>query len=424
MVPDAVVLLIERGQEVQPDIASRRESALAFAEIVRRLDGLPLAIELAAARLSILDPEALLARLSTRLPLLTGGARDLPDRLRTMRDAIAWSYDLLQPLEQALLQRLAVIPGSFTLDAAAVVADEPSDLDAFDLMSSLVEQNLVRRLEVADGTSRFSMLATIREFSLERLEESGDADATRDRHARWTVSLAEEARPHLEGTESTTWLLRLAAEDHSLRAALDWAAARRDAAIALRLTVALFRYWYIYGKLHEGRDQLHRALAAADADDVPSDCGPVRCTSSPTSCSTSATSTPPTIAWSRHSPAGPRPAIRSAFPRALQTLGTVAEYRGDDETATAHYAPLWPCSARLEICAASASCSRTSRMPPTAAKTLRRPANSPRRRSSIAAPQGTSRPSSNRLSERRKWRRPRRILPTPPNSCGKRSRWP
>ncbi len=334
---DAVALLIERGQEVQPDVASRRESALTFAEIVRRLDGLPLAIELAAARLSILEPEALLARLSTRLPLLTGGARDLPDRLRTMRDAIAWSYDLLQPREQMLLQRLSVIPGSFTLDAAALVTDEPSDIDAFDLMSSLVEQNLVRRLELADGTSRFTMLATIREYALERLEESGDANSTRDRHAMWAMSFAEEAQHHLEGHESTAWLLRLAAEDHSLRAALAWADTRHDATLALRLAVALFRYWYTYGRLHEGRDQVNRALAAADDDDVPSalraralhveayfllylgefDAANDRLEQA-------------LAIWTEADDS-------IGIARALQTLGTVAEYRGDDDTATARY---------------------------------------------------------------------------------------
>ena len=334
---DAVALLIERGREVQPDVASRRESALAFAEIVRRLDGLPLAIELAAARLSILDPEALLARLSTRLPLLTGGARDLPDRLRTMRDAIAWSYDLLQPGEQTLLQRLSVIPGSFTLDAASLVADEPSEFEAFDLVSSLVEQNLVRRLEVAEGISRFSMLATIREFALECLERSGDAESTRDRHATWATSFAEEAQPHLEGPESTIWLLRLAAEDHSLRAALAWAETRRHADVSLRLAVALFRYWYTYGRLHEGRDQLHRALAMAGGDDVPPalraralqvegyfllylgefDAAKDRLSQA-------------LATWTEANDA-------AGISRALQTLGTVAEYRGDDETATAHY---------------------------------------------------------------------------------------
>lgn len=334
---DAVALLIERGQEVQPDVGSRRESALVFAEIVRRLDGLPLAIELAAARLSILDPEALLARLSTRLPLLTGGARDLPDRLRTMRDAIAWSYDLLQPREQALLQRLSVIPGSFTLDAAAVVAEEPSDIDAFDLMSSLVEQNLVRRLEDADGTSRFSMLATIREFALERLEESGEAPDTRDRLALWAMSFAEEAQRHLEGPESTAWLLRLAAEDHSLRAALAWAETRHDANLALRLSVALFRYWYTYGRLHEGREQLHRALVAADDDDVPS---ALRAQALRTEGyfllylgEFDAANDRLEQALAIWTEANDTVGIT----RVLNTLGTVAEYRGDDETATAHY---------------------------------------------------------------------------------------
>jgi predicted ATPase/DNA-binding NarL/FixJ family response regulator len=334
---DAVVLLLERGQEVQPAIASRRESAPAFAEIVRRLDGLPLAIELAAARLSILDPEALLARLSTRLPLLTGGARDLPDRLRTMRDAIAWSYDLLQPREQELLQRLAVFPGSFTLDAAAVVADEPSDIDAFDLLSSLVEQNLVRRLEVADGTSRFTMLATIREFALERLEESGDADATRHRHALWAVSLAEEAQRHLEGPDSTTWLLRLAAEDHSLRAALNWAESHGDATVGLRLAVALLRYWYTYGRLHEGRDRIQRALAAADAEAVPSDLRARALYAEAYFL----------LYLGEFDAANDRLAQALAIwteaddtagiVQALQLLGTVAEYRGDDETAVARY---------------------------------------------------------------------------------------
>jgi predicted ATPase/DNA-binding NarL/FixJ family response regulator len=334
---DAVALLIERGQEVQPEVASRKESAPAFAEIVRRLDGLPLAIELAAARLSILEPEALLARLATRLPLLTGGARDLPDRLRTMRDAIAWSYDLLQPTEQAMLQRLSVIPGRFTLDAAAQVAGEQSDIEAFDLLSSLVEQNLVRRLDVAEGTSRFTMLSTIREFAQEQLEQSGDADSTRDRHASWAVAFAEEAQPHLEGPESTTWLLRLAAEDHSLRAALGWLESRGHATMALRLAVALFRYWYTYGRLHEGREQLHRALAMAEGADVPAALraraleveGYFLLYLGEFDEANDRLGQALTI-WTELEDT-------SGVARSLQTLGTVAEYRGDDETATTQY---------------------------------------------------------------------------------------
>ena len=192
------------------------------------------------------------------------------------------------------MQRLAVIPGSFTLEAAAVVATEPSDIDAFDLMSSLVEQNLVRRLEVADGTSRFTMLATIREFALERLEESGDANATRDRHAMWAMSFAEEAQRHLEGPESTAWLLRRPPRIKP-RAALAWAETRHDATVALRLSVALFRYWYIYGRLHEDVINCVVPWRRPTMMTFPRRCARERCISRPTSCSTSVSSMPPRI---------------------------------------------------------------------------------------------------------------------------------
>jgi predicted ATPase/DNA-binding CsgD family transcriptional regulator len=333
----AVALFAERGQEVQLDSALQEASAPAVAEIVRRLDGLPLAIELAAARLSILDPEALLARLAPRLPLLTGGARDLPARLRTMHDAIAWSYDLLLPREQAFLQRLSVFSGGFTLESAAQVSDAESEMAAFDLLTSLVEQNLVRRSEGPEKNPRFGMLETIREFALEKLEQSGEATSTRQHHAQWAVALAEEARPHLEGPESTQWLLRLAAEDADLRGALAWAEASGNGALALRLAVPLFRYWYTYGRLREGREQLRRALAAADGADVPAALRARALEAEGYFL----------LYLGEFDPAHDRfdqaltiwitvnDSVGTA--RTRQHLGTVAEYRGDEDAAISHY---------------------------------------------------------------------------------------
>jgi predicted ATPase len=181
----AVQLFIERARAIRTDFAITDDNAHAVAGICRRLDGLPLAIELAAARIKVLSPGALLARLERRLPLLTGGGRDRPARQQTMRDAIAWSYDLLRPDEQALFRRLAVFAGGFTLEAAAAVAGIQNDGgDLLETIGALVEASLVRAETVA-SEPRFGMFETIREYAWERLVASGEEEAAQERHARW-----------------------------------------------------------------------------------------------------------------------------------------------------------------------------------------------------------------------------------------------
>ena len=282
---DAVRLFVDRVQAVRPDFALTEANAAAVAAICRHLDGLPLAIELAAARTRHFAPAALLARLERRLPLLTGGPRDQPPRLRTMRDAIAWSYDLLSRDEQALFRRLSVFVGGFTLEAAEAIAggeggggaglvplsvatpppppersDTPSVLD---LVSSLVDKSLLRPADGPDDARagpRFGMLETIREYGLERLDASGEGEEVRRRHAAFYLALAERVEPELVGREQRRWLARLEAEHGNLRAVLDWAIERGEAEIGLRLGSALWRFWYLRGHAREGERWLARLL--------------------------------------------------------------------------------------------------------------------------------------------------------------------
>jgi predicted ATPase/class 3 adenylate cyclase len=259
----AVALFVERATAIRPDFVVTDENARAVAEICVRLDGLPLAIELAAARTRLLSPQAMLARLERRLPLLTGGAQDLPSRQRTLRDAIAWSYDLLTPDEQHLFRQLGAFVGGFTLDAAESIstsADDP-EAEVLDGLASLVAKSLVRRNEREGGESRFDLLETIREYALERLEESGEADPIRGRHAAMFLALSEAAAPELEGANQVTWLDRLDAEHDNLRAALAWSQATGDAKMGLRLASALVLFWDLRGHVGEGRTWLEAMLA-------------------------------------------------------------------------------------------------------------------------------------------------------------------
>jgi non-specific serine/threonine protein kinase len=272
----AVRLFAERVRAVLPDFALTGENAAAVAEVCRRLDGLPLAIELAAARVKALPPAVLLDRLEQRLPLLTGGPRDLPLRQQTMRDTIAWSHDLLTPEEQVLFRRLSVFVGGFTLAAAEAVGGEaarrqggkeengssspPSVLDG---VTALVEQSLLRAVARPETEPRYAMLETVREFGLERLEASGETGETRRRHAMHFLALAEAAEPGLVGPAQVGWLDRLEAEHPNLRAALTWAISR-DPDLALRLAGALRQCWRIRGHLSEGRKALEWALAAGE----------------------------------------------------------------------------------------------------------------------------------------------------------------
>jgi predicted ATPase/class 3 adenylate cyclase len=299
---EAAHLFIERAQAVNPGFIVDDENAPAIAEICYRLDGLPLAIELAAARVRMLPPEALLSRLEKRLPLLTGGARDAPARQRTLRDTVAWSYDLLGPEDQILFRRLAVFVGGATLEALERVANADRGLDVFEGLERLLEHNLVRQEQGADGEPRFTMLETIREFGLERLAESGEEADIRAAHAAHFFKVVEEAEskgfsvltqdapsdPAFLQT-MTRWVARMETEFGNLRATLTFLDEDAGADRQLRLAAALSWLWYTRAYAREG---LHwyekalarlppsptreRALALADASSVAHRAGDIR----------------------------------------------------------------------------------------------------------------------------------------------------
>ena len=254
----AVTLFAERAAAVKPDFQLTDTTAPAVTEICVRVDGLPLALELAAARCRLLTPEAILERLEHRLLLLTGGPRDLPARQQTLRDTIAWSYGLLDAADRRLFAQLAVFMGGWTVDAAEAVSGQAADV--LDAISSLVDKNLVQRQ--ADGDApRFTMMATIREFAQETLEANGEADGAAERHAAWFLSVAELAEPELTGPAQAIWFDRLERDNDNVRVALGWFRSTGDVACELRLAGALARFWYVRGYLEEGRSCLEDALA-------------------------------------------------------------------------------------------------------------------------------------------------------------------
>ncbi|MDQ6907438.1 MAG: tetratricopeptide repeat protein [Chloroflexota bacterium] len=256
----AIALFIDRAMAGRPDFAITPGNAAAVAEICIRLDGLPLAIELVAARIKLLTPQAMLRRMGRLLPLLTDGPRDLPARQRTLRDTIAWSCALLTVPERLLFRRLAVFAGGWTFNGLGAIYEEQGDLplDLLDCLASLVDQSMVRRDRGDDGEPHFAMLQTIREFALEQLAESGEEADIRDRHARYLAGLAQRAVEHLEGADQATWLDRLARDDDNFRAALAWAHERAYADLGLRLARALNVYWFVRGHLVEGYEQTIR----------------------------------------------------------------------------------------------------------------------------------------------------------------------
>jgi predicted ATPase/serine/threonine protein kinase len=280
-----VALFIQRARAIKLHFGLTNENARAVAEICTRLDGLPLAIELAAARIKLLSPQAILARLDSRiqlvigeaqdsesrsksllapsLQLLTGGAQDLPARQQTMRGTIAWSYDLLDEDEKKLFRNLAVFIRGFTLEAAESLCGETSDLQlrVLDGVSSLVDNSLLRQDEHPDGESRFVMLETIRQYGLECLLPSGEADEIRHRHAGLFLSLAEEIEPELKGAQQSRWLKRLEDEHDNMRGALRWAMDNGELEDGLRMAGALGRFWEVRGHLSEGRRWLEGMLS-------------------------------------------------------------------------------------------------------------------------------------------------------------------
>jgi predicted ATPase/class 3 adenylate cyclase len=272
---EAVALFVERAQAARPDFALTAQNAAAVAGICARLDGLPLAIELAAARIRLLAPGAILDRLGNRLDLLSGGGRDRPERQQTLRATIGWSHDLLEPGCRRLLARLGVFAGGWELGQAEAVCGPVAELGVavLDGLDALVDQSLVRRDEGQDGEPRFLMLETIREFALEKLAASGEGDELCRRHASIFLDLAESAAPELKRAQAKAWLDRLERSTGNLRAALGWAveADAPDAAeTGLRLGWALWRFWQMRGSLEEGCDWLERLVALPRAREHPS----------------------------------------------------------------------------------------------------------------------------------------------------------
>jgi predicted ATPase/class 3 adenylate cyclase len=267
---ESVRLFVARATAVKPAFRLTDENAAAVAGVVVRLQGMPLAIELAAARVKLLPPETILERLRDQLATLGGGARDLPERQQTLRGAIAWSYDLLDEPARRLLRRLSVFAAGCSLEMAETICGPASELglDVLDGIEALVDQSLLRAEEVA-GEARFRMLETIRAFSAEQLTASGEGDTICERHARAFLALAEEAAAELPGSQQRSWLDRLVVEHDNLRAALEWATARSEPEIAIRLGFALWRFWQKRGYLVEGRRRLERIAVEPWSSDDP-----------------------------------------------------------------------------------------------------------------------------------------------------------
>jgi predicted ATPase/DNA-binding winged helix-turn-helix (wHTH) protein len=258
----AVELFVQRATAVRPNFVMSPDNAAAVGDICSGLDGLPLAIELAAARTKVLSPRAILDRLHERLRLLVGGARDLPERQRTLRKTIDWSHDLLDEAEQKLFRRFSAFVGGATIEAVEAVCNTARDLgiDVFEGLGSLLDENLLERVDLADGEPRFTMLATIREYASERLRVSGEDLEVQKAHAAYMLVLAEEGNPELAQTERAAWLARCDLEVENFRSALEWLSAQREVEWNLRLSMALFRFWDMREHLLEGRARLERVL--------------------------------------------------------------------------------------------------------------------------------------------------------------------
>jgi predicted ATPase len=266
----SVALFLERAAAVRPDFALSSENVRAVAEICVRLDGLPLALELAAARMKLLAPEEIRHRLEHRLRLLTGGSRDLPARQQTLRAAMEWSHNLLSDGERTLLRRLAVFAGGFTLEAAEAVGNAREDLpvDILEGVTSLVDKSLLQQHGLS-AEGRFQMLETIREYALERLAESGEEVSARHAHAAYCLVLAEEGDSRFDSPERKAWIRRFEAEQENFRCALDWLVETGNAPWGLRLGGALWRFWEIRERPAEGRQRLGDLLSLPGGSAYP-----------------------------------------------------------------------------------------------------------------------------------------------------------
>jgi predicted ATPase len=261
---EAVRLFVDRAQAVRPDFTLTDELVPVVTEICRRLDGLPLAVELAAAWIRTLAPEAIADRLDRRLNLLTGGARDLPQRQRTLRATLEWSYDLLDEADRSLFERLGVFAGGWTLDAAEAVCAGDVASDVIEGLASLVEKSMVRRARAAPGEPGFEMLETIREFAVERLESRGDAERVRRAHASFFLRMALDAEPLLRTGEQDRTVERLAAENDNLRAAMRWSLDRGEPGRVARMGQALWLFWWVRSLLSEAVAWMEEVLGAGE----------------------------------------------------------------------------------------------------------------------------------------------------------------
>ncbi len=259
----AITLFLQRAKAVKPDFALTRTNVPTVAAICRHLDGLPLAIELAAARIKLLPPQALLQRLTHRLSVLTSGAQSAPARQQTLRNTITWSYNLLDTVEQRLFQQISVFVGGGALEAVESIFGAPGDEagQILDGVASLIDKSLLQQIEQEDEEPRLVMLETIREFGLEALATSGEEEITRQAHAAYYLALAEKAEPKIGGPQQAAWLERLEREHDNLRVALQWLIDQGSRELALRLAGALRPFWAVHGPFSEGRSFLGRALA-------------------------------------------------------------------------------------------------------------------------------------------------------------------
>lgn len=258
---EAVKLFLQRARAVRPDFTLSERNAREIVEICRRLDGLPLALELAAARIRTLEPHEVARRLNRSLSFLTGGPRDLPARQQTLRNAIAWSYDLLDEDKRDLFARLGVFSGGFSLEAVEAVCCD----DALDLLENLAEQSIVKATLDQFG-ARYVMLGPVREYALERLEESGGAAETKKRHARFFYGLAQEAARNMQGPAQVEWLGRLELENDNLRYAMAWALSSGDDEVAAGLGWSLWMFWWLHGHQQEGRRSMEALLQRNPSD--------------------------------------------------------------------------------------------------------------------------------------------------------------
>jgi predicted ATPase/DNA-binding CsgD family transcriptional regulator len=261
----SIMLFVQRATAIRPSFQLTDANVSAIAQLCVRLDGLPLAIELAAAQSKVLSPPTLLARLEHRLDVLTSGAQDLPERQQTLRNTIRWSYELLSVNEQRLFRSLSVFGGGCDLEAIEVLLKDASiALPALDGVTSLLDKSLLLQRELPNGAIRFYMLETIREYGLECLAESEESKRISRIHADYMLALAEEAEQHINGSEQAVWLERLDREHDNLREALLWLLEQKDAERLLRLSAALYWFWSVRGHLGEGRSWLQRALANSE----------------------------------------------------------------------------------------------------------------------------------------------------------------